>query len=180
MTSNYQTGDQSSTDLKEKLKQELGNKAREASRQFADKGKEKAEALSGKAAEALEEVEAVAEAQAEELERRGMDNLSEYVREMANGIGGLAENLRHKSVDELIRSASDLAHRNAGLFLLGSVAIGFGLSRFVKAAPSMHAGGAERAAQPMGAGSSSSYAYPAGESSAESASGTEYQPFETH
>lgn len=193
MSINYQTGDQSSTDLKEKLKQDLGNKAREASRQFADKGKEKAEALSSKAADALEDVEAVAEAQAEQLDRQGWTTLSEYIREMADGIGDLSENLRHKSVDELVHSATELARRNTGLFLLGSVAIGFGLSRFVKAAaPGMGTGGTgegQRARQSGGneasadsAAGGPAYAYPAGEgqSAAESSSGNAYPPFETH
>jgi hypothetical protein len=188
MTTNYETGDQSSTGITEKLKQDLGNKAREASRQFTGKGKEQAEALSSKAADALEDVEAAAEAQAEELERRGWSNLSEYIHDMANGIGGLAENLRHKSVDEVVRDASQLAQRNTGLFLLGSIAIGFGLSRFVKAAPGVGAsdsrpstdsGGSERYA-----GGSASYAYPAGESSTsvESLEGDDdkYRPYQTH
>jgi hypothetical protein len=196
MTTNYQTGDQSSTGITEKLKQDLGNKAHEASRQFADKGKEQAEALSSKAADALEDVEAVADAQAEELERRGWGNLSEYVHDMADGIGGLAENLRSKSVDELVRSASELAQRNTGLFVLGAVAIGFGLSRFVKAAPvgdsdmrrsydadhsydDARASGSDRYSS-----GSASYAYPAGESSTSvespSNNNNPYPPFETH
>jgi hypothetical protein len=179
MTTNYETGDQSSTKLKDEIRQDLGNKAREASREFADKGKEQAEALSSKAADTLEDVEAVAEAQAEELERRGWTNLSEYVRDMADGIGDLSDNLRHKSVDELVRSAADLAQRNTGLFVLGSIAIGFGLSRFVKAAPGAHAAAERTAAQARG----DAYSYPVGESSStafEPGTGNEYQPFETH
>jgi hypothetical protein len=180
MTTNYQTGEQSSTDLKDQIKQDLGNKAREASRQFADKGKEKAEALTSKAADKLEDVEAVAEAQAEALERQGWTDLSHYVHEMATGIGDLSNNLRNKSVDELVRSAAELAQRNTGLFLLGSIAIGFGLSRLVKAAPAAHAE-AQRAA---GSTETDGNAYPAGESNTASAyepgSGNEYQPFETH
>jgi hypothetical protein len=136
MTSNdYESGAEPG-EIKDRLKEDLSNTAREASRQFADKGKAEAEALTGKAADAFEDAEAVAEAEADELERRGWSDLSAYVREMAEGIGSLSDNLRHKSVDELVRDASNLASRNTGLFVLGSIAIGFGLSRFVKAAPS--------------------------------------------
>lgn len=89
------------------------------------------------------------------------DNLSAYIREMADGIGDLSDNLRHKSADELVRSASDLARRNSGLFLLGSVAIGFGLSRFAKASRSSENGRFDRAADPYG---SDTYSYQSGES----------------
>lgn len=204
MTSNYDTGAQPG-EMKDKLKEELGNKAREASRQFAEKGKAEAEALSRKAADTLDDVEAVAEAEADELERRGWTDLSAYVREMGEGIGNLSDNLRHKSVDELVRSASDLAARNTGLFVLGSIAIGFGLSRFVKAAPAAHAGDMRRAyadttgsdmddmeygsysasttRAPGSAGfdqsASNRYAYPAGENSSD-VPGDEYRPYESH
>jgi len=178
MTTNYQTGGQSSSEIKEQLKQDIGNKAREASRQFADKGKEKAEVLSSKAADVLEDVEAAADAEADEFERRGWDNPSEYIREMADGIGGLSENLRHKSVDELVRTASDLARRNTGLFVLGSIAIGFGLSRFVKAAPSASDAQGRRYA----ADTSGGYSYPEGESRStfEDFSNDEFRPYESH
>jgi hypothetical protein len=185
MTTNYQTGTQSGNDIKEQLKEDLGSKAREASRQihdkgkeFADKGKEKAEALSGKAADALDDFEAAADAEADELERRGWDNLSEYVRDMADGIGGLSENLRHKSVDELVRHAAELARRNTGLFVLGSIAIGFGLSRFMKAAPGANDGMGRSAASYGRDG----YSYPEGESRAyaDTFSSDEYRPYESH
>lgn len=193
MTNNYQTGAQPG-EIKDKLKQELGNKAREASRQFAERGKEEAEALTDKAADALDDMEAAAEAEADELERRGWDNLSEYVRDMADGISGLSDNLRHKSVDELVRSASDLARSNSGLFLLGSVAIGFGLSRFAKASPTHESPGAYR--QPLdeedGAWRSGTprmrdddYAYPRGENAStfdagDPATSGDYRPYESH
>lgn len=198
MTSNYEESGAQPGDIKDKLKEDLGSKAREASRQFADRGKAEAEALSGKAADALEDMEAVAEVEAEELERRGWDDLSSYVRDMASGIGELSDNLRHKSVDELVRDASDLAARNTGLFVLGSIAIGFGLSRFVKAAPAARTGDMRRpyadsdyADDDMAyAGSRATgntgydpaderYAYPAGESSAYAPS-DEFRPYESH
>lgn len=198
MTSTNESGMQPG-EIKDKLKEELGNKAREASRQFADKGKAEAEALSQKAADTLDDVEGIAEAEADELERRGYTDLSAYVREMAEGIGNLSDNIRHKSVDELVRSASDLAARNTGLFVLGSIAIGFGLSRFVKAAPAsrsddmrrsyadstgddMEYGAYSTSTTRQNAGgdqSASRYAYPAGESSAYAPS-DEHRPYESH
>jgi hypothetical protein len=191
------------------LKDDLGIRARNASRQFADKGKAEAEALTGKAADALEDAEAVAKAEADELEQRGWTELSAHVREMAEGIGSLSENLRHKSVDELVRDASSLASRNTGLFVLGSIAIGFGLSRFVKAAPASERAAARssaersdtrraypdsdyaddemayagRDARSQGSAAfdpvADRYAYPAGEGSSYAPS-DEYRPYESH
>jgi hypothetical protein len=178
MTNDYQAGQagaQSSQDLRDKLKQDVSDKAREASRRLAEKGKEQTETLSSKAADALEDVEAATEAQADELERSGHDTLSAYVRDLAEGIGSLSDNLRHRSADELVRSAADLAQRNTGLFLLGSVAIGFGLSRFVKAGPAARY-------QRSTADGNDGYSYPAEESPAsfDPSVGAQYQPVDSH
>ncbi len=180
MASNYAAGSQSGEDVTQKLKQDLGSKAREASRQFADKGKEKAEAMTDTAADALDDAETIAEKQAEELERLGWDNLSGYVHEMADGIGHLSTQLRDKSVDELVRSAAELARRNTGLFLLGSIAIGFGLSRLAKAAPAAQTGAEpQRAATPGNHDANNS---PAAEHPApfDPFAGDEYRPYESH
>lgn len=179
MTSNYDSG-AGPGETTDRLKEELGNRARAASREFADRGKAEAEALSSKAADALEDAEAIADIEAEELERRGWTDLSAYVREMADGIGSLSENLRHRSVDELVRDASKLAARNTGLFVLGSIAIGFGLSRFVKAAPSASASASARDSDAQ-----HSYADPdtwseAGGETSSYAPGDEYRPYESH
>ena len=195
MTTNYQTGEQSGQDVKEKLRQDMNHlkqdlgelkqdvsaKAREASRHLADKGKEKAASLSSKAADKLEDVEAAAEAEADALEDIGWTNLSGYIREVADGIGNLSDNLRNKSVDELVHDASELARRNTGLFLLGSVAIGFGLSRLAKAANLRASEGQWNAAD---YGDSASYAYPGGEGRAayEATTSEDYEtrPYESH
>ena len=148
------------------LKQDVTEKARDVSRQFADKGREKAESLTAKAADTLQDVEAAAEAEAEALEDLGWDNLSGYVREMADGIGGLSENLRNKSVDELVHSAAQLARNNTALFMVGAVAIGFGLSRFAKAAPRTRAADSDTWQGSDEFRRNDAYSYPGGENSA--------------
>ena len=125
--------DDSYTPTREEIKDDITAKARAAGQQAADEGKVKAEQYSAKTAETLEDVAAVAEDSAEELEMRGQTTLSHYISEVAEGIDSLAQHLKGKSADDLIHEASDLARRNTGLFFLGSVAIGFGLSRFAKA-----------------------------------------------
>src|SRR5690606_24637823 len=56
-----------------------------------------------------------------------------YVSEISRGIGSLSSSLRERNTDDLIRDASRLARNNPGLFLLGSVAVGFGLARVAEA-----------------------------------------------
>jgi hypothetical protein len=59
--------------------------------------------------------------------------MSDYLTDMADSMTGLAGNLRGKSAEQLLHDAADLARSNPGLFIAGSIAIGFGLSRFLKA-----------------------------------------------
>lgn len=73
------------------------------------------------------------DAAAAQLGREDMTRLSGYVHEMAQSLAGLAGNLRERSGDEMIQDISTLARRKPALFLGGSVALGFGLSRFARA-----------------------------------------------
>jgi hypothetical protein len=53
----------------------------------------------------------------------------------------LAGGLRERDVEEFARELGALARRNPGVFLAGSVAVGFGIARFFKArAPAQHGG----------------------------------------
>jgi hypothetical protein len=54
---------------------------------------------------------------------------------MSAQLAKLAEHVGSKSLDELARDARDLAQRNPGLVIAGGLAIGFALTRFVKASP---------------------------------------------
>ena len=59
--------------------------------------------------------------------------MSHYVSDIAQSMVDLADNLRGKSVDELVGEVNRLARNNPGLFIAGSVALGFGLTRFARA-----------------------------------------------
>lgn len=74
-----------------------------------------------------------ADVAAEDLQGHQQTALSEYVTQFASSISDLANNLRHKSIDELIHEAEGIARRNPALFIGGSIAIGLGLARFAKA-----------------------------------------------
>lgn len=90
------------------------------------------------AAEELETFKHATDAAAEALAKDDHEGLSHYVHEMSSTIGELAENLRHKSVDELVHDVEGLARKNPALFITGSIALGLGISRFAKARGSRH------------------------------------------
>lgn len=118
---------------KERIADDMKAKADQTSRDVKAKTKEQLEAQESRAADTMDKVAEATGAAARELDQRGEATLSHYVSEISEGIGSLSNNLRHKNTDELIQEASRLARHNAGLFLLGSVAVGFGLSRIAKA-----------------------------------------------
>lgn len=124
-------------DMKAKANQasrEVKSQAGRASEDMKSRGREELEKRESQAADTMDQFAEATEAAAHELEqRRETAALSQYVSELADGISGLSSNLRSKNTDELISDASRLARNNPGLFLLGSVAVGFGLSRIAKA-----------------------------------------------
>jgi len=88
------------------------------------------------AAEQIETLAQSAQSAAEQLQGSDTLGLSHYVTDIAQNMTSLASNLRGKSVDELLQQAGKLARDNPALFITGSVALGFGLSRFLRASSS--------------------------------------------
>ena len=111
---------------------DLKAKAREVGDEVKQQGKAQLDSYRGTAADELEKVARSAQAAADELQHQD-NGLSTYVSEMAQGMVELADNLRGKSVDELVGEVNRLARNNPGLFIAGSVALGFGLTRFARA-----------------------------------------------
>ncbi|MFJ5282802.1 hypothetical protein ACIP66_02945 [Pseudomonas sp. NPDC088429] len=68
-----------------------------------------------------------------ELEDKDALGVSHYLTDVAESMAGLAENLRGKSAEQLLHDGAELARSNPALFIAGSIALGFGLSRFLKA-----------------------------------------------
>jgi hypothetical protein len=87
---------------------------------------------------AAEHIETVAQALESARERLDQDQptLAAYAGRMSTGVGNLATRLREGSLEDLLQDTRDLARRNPVLFLAGGVAIGFALSRFLKASAS--------------------------------------------
>jgi exonuclease VII small subunit len=100
----------------------LGQRLKQDGRQTLEQRKRSAADHINDIAQALER----AAAQLEEP-------LASYTNRAALGVGNLATRLREGSIDDLVEDTRQLARRNPVLFLAGGVAIGFALSRFIKA-----------------------------------------------
>lgn len=135
-------GNPNTDELKQKAKQdaeELKAKAREegsrAKEQAGASVKSKMEEGSRKSASFVDEAAETTEDVAAVLEEHDMKGFADYVHQLGGQMSDLANRLSEQSADDLTRQAHTLARNNPAAFLLGSVAIGFGLSRFAKATP---------------------------------------------
>lgn len=108
-------------------------KAKEAAEQVKAQGKEQLDSYRDTAADELEKVAQGVKAAAAELEGQDQAGLSHYVADMAQSMVKLADDLRGKSVDQLFGEVNRLARDNPALFITGSIALGFGLTRFARA-----------------------------------------------
>ncbi|CAM3747941.1 hypothetical protein CCOS865_01265 [Pseudomonas reidholzensis] len=99
------------------------------------------------AADQLDSLKEGARSAASALQGNDTLGVSHYLSEAAEHIGSFAERMRHESAEDLLRRGSRLAQDNPGLFLAGSVAIGFALSRFLRASAN-HAPAASASAAP--------------------------------
>ena len=98
-----------------------------------DRGMEKMEGAKGQLADGAERVAAAVERTAGELEADGDNAISGFGHSVASVMRQLAGGLRERDIEEFARELAALARRNPGVFLAGSVALGFGIARFFKA-----------------------------------------------
>lgn len=98
-----------------------------------DRGMEQLETAKAQLAEGAERVAAAVERTADELDDGSGEGMSGFGRSAATLMRQLAGGLRERDVEEFARELGTLARRNPGLFLAGSVALGFGIARFFKA-----------------------------------------------
>ncbi len=108
------------------LPKEEARAAADAARGQVESGKRQA----GEHAEDLADATADMAATLSERDLRGLASLAQS---LSDNLAGLADGLQNRSIDELLGDARELARNNPSMFLFGSVAIGFGLSRFLKA-----------------------------------------------
>jgi len=77
-----------------------------------------------------------AQSAASALEGKDSLGLSQYLGQLASGLSSFADQVKDQSAEQLLHKGAQLARDNPALFLAGSVAVGFGLSRFLKATAS--------------------------------------------
>ena len=98
-----------------------------------EQGAAKLEEYRENAAGQIETLAQSAKSAADSMQDNDSLGLSRYVSEVAETMTTLADQLRHQSADQLLQQGARLARDNPGLFITGSIALGFGLSRFLRA-----------------------------------------------
>jgi F0F1-type ATP synthase membrane subunit b/b' len=114
--------------LKEDVTEVLGDARQQVDAQFGQ--------YRDTAADQIEALAKGAKSFVSELESKDTLGMSDYLSDMAQSMSGLAGSLRGKSAEQLLHDSADLARNNPALFIAGSIALGFGLSRFLKAGSS--------------------------------------------
>lgn len=114
-------------------KQKFEEEARGAKREAGDRAREKAEAGQHQVADEADALSDAIDAAASSLDDHDREGLARYARELSSNLASAAGQLEGRSVDELAKDAKRLARNNPALFMLGSIGVGFGLSRFFKA-----------------------------------------------
>ncbi|ANJ55542.1 hypothetical protein [Pseudomonas silesiensis] len=114
--------------LKEDVTEVLGGAREQVDAQFGQ--------YRDTAADQIEALAKGAKSFVSELEAKDTLGMSDYLSDMAQSMSGLAGSLRGKSAEQLLHDSADLARNNPALFIAGSIALGFGLSRFLKAGSS--------------------------------------------
>lgn len=111
--------------LKDDVTEALGGARQQADAQFGQ--------YRDTAADQIEALAKGAKSVVSELESKDTLGMADYLADIADSMSGLAGNLRGKSAEQLLHDGADLARNNPTLFIAGSIALGFGLSRFLKA-----------------------------------------------
>ncbi|MFJ4384930.1 hypothetical protein ACIP02_11345 [Pseudomonas sp. NPDC089408] len=96
-------------------------------------GSEQFEHYRDSAADQLDSLKQGARSAASALEGNDSLGLSHYLSQAAECVGEFAEQVRHESAESLLQRGGQLARSTPALFLAGSVAVGFALSRFLRA-----------------------------------------------
>lgn len=136
---------------------EQSQQARQQASELADtvktQGKAKVEEYRSVAARKVDKLADSVKAAASEMEGdEDIGQLSQYMTDAAQKINTFSESLRTKSGDELVRDVTRMAREHPAVFIGGSIAIGFGLARFARAAqpPRSHSADASEHLSPYG------------------------------
>lgn len=127
-------------DTTEKLAEQARTQGQEHVQQYREMAADKVDALADSV-----------KAAASQLPDDDVAHLSQHVADMAGGLRRLSDGLREKSADEILKDVRRVARENPTLFIAGSIALGFGITRFAKAsAPSGGSSPSNRSSAAMG------------------------------
>lgn len=118
---------------KETIGKKIEKDAHDVKREATDKARDTAESGRHRISEEAGNLSDAIDAAASNLDDNDREGLARYTRELSSNLSQAAGQLEGKSVDELANDAKRLARENPAMFMLGSIAVGFGLSRFFKA-----------------------------------------------
>lgn len=114
-------------------KQKIKEDVRDAKHEAGAQAREQAKAGQHRVANEADNLSDAIDAAASSLDDHDREGLARYARELSSSLSNAAGQLEGRSIDELANDAKRLARNNPALFMLGSIGVGFGLSRFFKA-----------------------------------------------
>jgi hypothetical protein len=135
-TTEHQTPGNASNRPSDATKEHLNTLAGDAAATLEtakQQGAQQYEQLRDLATEQIDSLVEGAQSAASAFEGKDTLGLSQYLGDIASSLGSFADQVREKSAEDLLHQSAKLARDNPALFLAGSVAIGFGLSRFLRA-----------------------------------------------
>lgn len=114
-------------------KQKIDKDVQDVKHEAGARAREKVEAGQHRVADEADALSDAIDAAASNLDDHDREGLARYARELSSNLTDAAGQLEGRSVDELANDAKRLARKNPAMFMLGSIAVGFGLSRFFAA-----------------------------------------------
>lgn len=114
----------------------VGDGTEDVAEKVRAEGQEQVQHYRNVAADKVDTLADSVKAAAAEMRDDDVAHLSQHVSDLASGLGRMADGLREKSADEILHDVRRIARENPALFIAGSIAIGFGLTRFARASAS--------------------------------------------
>lgn len=111
----------------------VGQEASEMARAAREEGRRALDDAKRRAANRADEMARATDAAADELDRSGDESISGYGHSLASMMRQFAGGLRERDIDDFAAELARFARRHPAAFLAGSVAVGFGLARVLKA-----------------------------------------------
>lgn len=119
--------------LDEEPLESLRDQATAAAKDAAAKAKDYANSGKDKTADMMEELAKMADDVARTLDKRFGTAYGDFVRKAGSGVGGTADSLKGKSVDDLMDDARNFVREKPAIAIGAAAAVGFVLTRLLRA-----------------------------------------------